>query len=640
MSESAPRISEKAELVKKLARAMQAVGDTPEWDELTPVERAIELERADRGLTAILPLLCGEAVTQADRLRAPLSGELVEEREEKKQRGERAPEAWPWSQYDTFQVLYCPNHGIQLGPKDTLQCGRDVHLQHGPVVPCLETLELVPVIPSSVAKARLAKAEQELERVRSAKDGAELVAQGACEELERAEAKLSQVREEVGKELRAALSVGGEAMPQINLCKRLNAILDSSPSLSGETRGSSGLNALAEIATRVGRVSLYLSRDRVGKVEIAKALDDARDAAEFFNTVRAALHGRSTSDYNEQVTHLLHEWAGLADDLEGFPKQLAEDARNLLAAEDPDRLQAILDSAPSLSGGGESSGVTLWGSTRSWPDGRTAFLSGEGEVDPCSACMAGEERVEEALLAIAPGDTVNRIRHAQDEETLDEAVTDLLRIAAPFLRGTTNTSLSGDADLLGKARAALRDFDDHGDYEAPVQALRDYLRNRLSPENRESNGLNALGEIATRVGRIRMYLDPKFASGVEVENARIDADNASEFFDTVRAALRGLSPENSSGVEEAVARLRAEADRLWDKATALYEKHQDRRANAIQEKCNSFREAADFLTQPVSPQPDPTTRLSAADGTPYCDGSGDHIATPCPNCQPQDEEER
>jgi hypothetical protein len=111
-----------------------------------------------------------------------------------------------------------------------------------------------------------------------------------------------------------------------------------------------------------------------------------------------------------------------------------------------------------------------------------------------------------------------------------------------------------------------------------LEAVADSLRKQGAEEERarlfgeggnpESEGLNALGEIASRVGRIRCYLSTEFGE-IDVEKALKDADEAAEFFKAVRCALRGkLAEALAKGAEEERERLRAKADEIRE---AIYQ---------------------------------------------------------------------
>jgi DNA-binding MarR family transcriptional regulator len=117
----------------------------------------------------------------------------------------------------------------------------------------------------------------------------------------------------------------------------------------------------------------------------------------------------------------------------------------------------------------------------------------------------------------------------------------------------------------------------------------------------EEAGLNALGEIAARVGRIRLYLSTKYGA-LDVERALADADEAAEFFDTVRAALRGSG--NSGGVEQEARKLEGEAADERNRATlAATDEEKDQhfgRADRLVEAAQNLRRRAS--NQPSSPQ--------------------------------------
>lgn len=85
-----------------------------------------------------------------------------------------------------------------------------------------------------------------------------------------------------------------------------------------EDRGGveEGLNALGEIAARVGRIRCYLSTD-FGEVDVPQALRDADDAAEFFNTVRAALRSTQLQLSDEDRANLRKAAQLIAESTDG-----------------------------------------------------------------------------------------------------------------------------------------------------------------------------------------------------------------------------------------------------------------------------------------------------------------------------------
>lgn len=140
---------------------------------------------------------------------------------------------------------------------------------------------------------------------------------------------------------------------------------------------------------------------------------------------------------------------------------------------------AILDSSSSLSGGGESSGVggrlvddpqkVIVDFLDSW-----RFCPVSEASDPSRSCL--EDAASQLLAALIhdPGTTNTSL--SGDEDTLEEVaeVGEALETGEPGLRV--------------KALAALRDYDDHGDYEAPIQALRELLRGGTSGDVEERGG--------------------------------------------------------------------------------------------------------------------------------------------------------
>lgn len=129
----------------------------------------------------------------------------------------------------------------------------------------------------------------------------------------------------------------------------------------------------------------------------------------------------------------------------------------------------------------------------------------------------------------------------------------------------TERAAKAEAKLAG-ANAVLRKIANNA--SASAEELQQIASEALGADpdplgnSGEEAGLNALGEIAARVGRIRVYLDPEVGSlEVDAASALRDADEAAEFFDTVRTALRGSG--NSGGVEEELHNaLREEAEKL------------------------------------------------------------------------------
>jgi hypothetical protein len=181
-----------------------------------------------------------------------------------------------------------------------------------------------------------------------------------------------------------------------------------------------------------------------------------------------------------------------------------------------------------------------------------------GARDTCFECGKPVEQIRMIPLEEVGRGTVQVFSEDQTYESAFTAIQQLLHAANP---GQSITVERHHIDKDGKwFTVTVRP------YTTGVQNLPATQPVSESPGDSggEEVGLNALGEIAARVGRIRVYLNPEVGSEVEVEQALEDADEASEFFDTVRAALRGSG--NSGGVEEG---LRARVE-------ALRDEHRDR----------------------------------------------------------------
>ncbi|HEX5591968.1 MAG TPA: hypothetical protein VFX35_01325 [Solirubrobacterales bacterium] len=121
------------------------------------------------------------------------------------------------------------------------------------------------------------------------------------------------------------------------------------------------------------------------------------------------------------------------------------------------------------------------------------------------------------------------------------------------------------------------------------------------------------------------------------EGADADAPywrRASNLASEMERLCSGLSPENSSGVEEAIEYL----DGLQREASQEAAKYDDESPDAERwrGKADGYGDAAEYLrsnaalTQPVSPQPDPTIRLSEGTKREYRVNAHDGICGPYP----------